>query len=157
MESKKLDMVLDGLGVIIINVIMVMLLTGITARFLKIYIPFTGELPPNLMTIMVFLLVGILWKRGNIITLDSIFLLIPKKVQKGLQILFDISGVVLAGFWLYGSIKTVMFDRKFTQLTTELFINWEWYHIPFTIAMAIFALYVILHAIKIFRPQVKES
>jgi len=150
MVTKKLDPVLDGAGVFIINFLLVLLFLGVILKFgFKAYFPIAGEVPFNTLPILPLLLIGILWKRKNIIILDAIYLHFSGKTKYVFDVIFDVAGVVTSVIWAIGSVQLVQRDLKVGQLTGEMFINFAWYHVPFAVCMFIFVIYVVEDFVKL--------
>lgn len=158
MGTKKLDLLLDGLGVFLINFVLALLFVGVLLRYIfKVYFPFGSEFPVDILPVMVFLLIGILWKRKTVIILDAVYIHLGRKTKYVLDVIYDVGGIVAAVIWAVGSIQLVFFDLKFSQLTGEMFVNFAYYHAPFALGLLLFAFYVIVDFVKLItRRQVKE-
>jgi TRAP-type C4-dicarboxylate transport system permease small subunit len=150
MSTVKLDRILDYVGIFLINMLLVLLFIGVILRYVfGLYVPIAGETPLNTLPIFVFVLLGLLWKQRNLITLDAIFVHLNKKAQYVFELIFGVGAVVTAGIWLYGSMDLVYFDLKYTQLTDEMFVNYAYYHIPYALGMVIFTFYVVVDLAKL--------
>ncbi|MFC1942513.1 TRAP transporter small permease [Chloroflexota bacterium] len=150
METEKLDRILDYVGVFLINILLVLLFVGVILRYIfGYYMPYTGELPVKLLPILIFFLVGLLWKKRSLITLDAVYVHFGRKTKHVFDIIFGVGAVVLAGIWAYGAVSLVFFDIKFSQLTDEMFVNFAYFHAPFALAIVIFAFYIVNDLVRL--------
>jgi len=148
--SVFLDSIMKMTGALIINIITALVFIGVILRYIfQMYVPVTGEIPQELMVIMAFLLIGILWKGKHHISIDFLYERYTPKVRFVFDFIFVLGALFAGCFWLWGSILLWISDLEDKGVSLQLKIPWSYYHFFEIVALGIFVIYMVFEATKL--------
>lgn len=145
-----LDSIIKTIAAVMVNVITAFVFVGVVLRYgFNIYAPVTSEIPQEMSVIMGFLLIGILWKEKEHITIDFFYDKYGPRFRYYFDIVVNLGALVACCFWLWGSVLLILTDIRDGGMTIELNILWQYYHVFQTLGLTIFLIYLLADLRKI--------
>ena len=152
-----LDSIMKMIGALIINVITALVFVGVILRYIfHMYSPVTGEIPQELMVILALLLMGILWKQKQHITIDFVYERFRPKFRFVVDFIINLGALFAGCFWLWGSIMLFITDLRDGSESLQLKVPWGYYHFFEILAFAIFVIYMLAELRKLILQQRKR-